>query len=83
MHSRRIFLIHARRRASLVPIYLAILCLVSLGTFGLAVASWPQDPGHSPYARDTAESMPQSRPLSDVKPFPIDDRKAPHVGKWT
>jgi hypothetical protein len=83
MQSRRIFSVPARRPASLVPIYLAILCLVSLGTLGFAIASWPHDPGHSSPARDTVESLSESRPLGDVKPFPIDERKAPHVGKWT
>jgi len=80
---RRIFSIPAQRPASLAPIYLAILCLVSVGTLGLAVASWPQDPGRSTHTRDTAEPLSESRPLGDVKPFPIDERKAPHVGKWT
>jgi len=75
MHSRRILVIHPRRKSGLAPIYLALLALVSLSGLGFAVAAWPQDPGPAEHRSDRSETLPASGPIDGVLPFPAVGRR--------
>ena len=64
MRSDRLLFTDSPAKASLAPIYAAILILVALGLIGFVIAYWPADSG-SNAARRTSEASQPRTPVSE------------------
>ena len=82
MDTQRLLFAQPRRRASLAPIYVALLSLVVVGFFALAVALWPEEELPSASRGEPGKAAP-----AKVAPAPgiIRSRTvlpAPGRGRW-
>ena len=64
MRSDRLLFTDSPAKASLVPIYAAILLLVAIGVIGLIVAYWPTDSDSNSVRRTSEASQPRT-PVSE------------------
>ena len=82
MNTQRLLFARPRGMASLAPIYLALLSLVSLGLLALAVAFWPEGSAPSVWRPEPGEVVPATvSPDLDVTRARI-VRPAPSRGRW-
>jgi len=82
MNTQRLLFAQPRRMASLAPIYVALLSLVSLGLLAFAVAFWPESIAPSAWRPEPGEVVPAT-----VSPDPGVTRArivrpAPSRGRW-
>jgi hypothetical protein len=67
-------------QASLAPIIVALLSLVSLSLLAFVIAFWPQEPAQTPRTRDNAErAAPSSFEDGSFVPAPAKRRQT----RWT
>lgn len=82
MTTRRFLFLEPRRKATPVPIYIALLGLLALGMLGLLAAAWVPSPG--PTAQRPADRAPHDNSRSfegSYLPPPAPSRP-PRSGTW-
>jgi len=82
MRERRLLFVRRRWEASLAPIYVALLAVVSVALFGFAAALWPDDSARPAHRAPTSDSSPASRSFEGASRHPPDAPKAPGRGSW-
>ena len=74
MRSDRLLFTHSPLKASLAPIYAALLLLVAMGLVGFVIAYWPAGPESSEVRRTSEASEPRSRALEGGLRLPPEAR---------
>lgn len=81
MGIRRLLFVRPSSRASLVPIYGALVLIGSLSVAGLGLALWP-DRSASAQRQDARETVPASRSREGELKVPADSRPPRPKGTW-
>ena len=78
----RLLFARPRREATIAPIYVAILSLVSLGLLAFIVVMWPDDPKPTAPRPGEAQAAPVSRSLESGQRLPQDPRESRRDSRW-
>lgn len=71
MGTRRLLFVRPSRRASLVPIYAALLLVASLGLAGLGLGMWLDPPAPSAQQQDDRHAGPKDGPVNGALNAPV------------